>query len=236
MARVKKTEKKTWFPVIAPKIFHNQVVGEMLLSNPSAAVGRTVPVNLANLARDPRRQNITIKLEITNAAGEKLHTDIIGYEINPSFVKRMVRKGGDKLDHSFAAETADSKKLRLKIVFLTRRKINLSVATALRKKTEEMLRGDVKKTGFEEVMQSVVAHKMQGNMKKQLNKIYPLKIFEIRKVEIEKYEEPSKKAAAKKEGTKEKPARKAEEKKEAKPEPGKEETPKEETKTEEKKE
>jgi len=127
MARVKKTEKKAWFPIIAPKIFYNQVVGEMLLTSPSNAVGRTVPVNLANLAKDPRRQHITIKLAVTSTAGEKLHTDIIGYKMSPSFVKRMVRKGGDKIDYSFTTETADNKKLRLKTILFSRRKIKLSV-------------------------------------------------------------------------------------------------------------
>ncbi len=257
MARVKRTEKKTWYAIIAPKSFHNQVVGEILLSNPSSAVGRIVPVNLANLARDPRRQNITIKLAILTAAGEKLHTETIGYEMSPSFIKRMVRKGGTKIDYSFIVETVDNKKLRLKTVFVTRRKIKISIATSLRKKAEEIIKNDIKKIRFAELMQLIVIHKLQGSLKKQLSKIYPLKSFEVRQVKIEKdkkhhvseevkkeefkEETKPKKAEIKPEPKKEAPK---EEKKETKPETKeevkveekKEETPKEEPKTEEKKE
>jgi ribosomal protein S3AE len=186
MARVKKTEKKKWFLIVAPKLFHNQVVGEILLSNPSDAVGRIVPVNLANLARDPRRQHIIIKLKTNNVAGEKIHTEPIGYEISPSFIKRMVRKRGAKIDHTFSVRTADDQKLKLKIIILTRRNTNLSVKTALRKKTEEILGKEFKKINFIELMQLIVSHKIQGSMKKQLSKVTPLKSFEIRHLSIEK--------------------------------------------------
>jgi len=188
MARVKRIEKKKWFPIVAPNIFHSQVVGEILLSSPSDAVGRIVPVNLANLARDPRRQHITIKLKASSAAGEKIHTELIGYEINPSFVKKMVRKGGAKIEHTFFIETTDDKKLRLKIISLTRRNTKLSVKTALRKKIEEIIKKESKKTNFTELMQLIVSHKIQGSMKKILNKITPLKSFEIKHLSIEKVE------------------------------------------------
>ncbi|MBW2982043.1 hypothetical protein KY343_04135 [Candidatus Woesearchaeota archaeon] len=215
MARVKRTEKKTWYPIVAPKIFHNQVVGEILLTSPNNAVGRIIPVNLASLVKDPRRQHITIKLVINNAAGEKLHTEMIGYEINPSFVKRMVRKGGDKIDYSFTAETADDKKLKLKVVFLTRRKIKLSVATALRKNSEEILKKDIGKTRFVELMQTIVIHKIQGSLKKQLSKIYPLKTFEIRNIHIEKSKKHGEAIEVKKEAAKKAPKREEKQKEEA---------------------
>jgi ribosomal protein S3AE len=226
MARVKKIEKKKWFPIVAPKIFHNQVIGEILLSNPSDAVGRIIPVNLANLARDPRRQHITIKLKASNVAGEKIHTEPNGYEMSPSYVKRMVRKRGAKIDYTFFAETADNKKLRLKIISLTRRSTKLSVKTALRKKIEEILKRECKKTNFIELIQLIVSHRLQGSTKKQLNKITPLKSFEIRHLSIEKVKKYEAKPAAK-----EKPEVKEEvkEKKEVKEEePKKEEAPKEE--------
>jgi len=209
MARVKKAEKKTWLPIISPKLFHNQVLGEILLTSPSNAVGRIIPVNLANLSRDPRKQHITIKFVVSAAAGEKVHTEIIGYEINPSFVKRMIRKGGKKIDYSFAAETADSKKIILKTVMIARRKINLSVATALRKKVEETLKKEAKKTSFIELMQSIIVHSLQSNLKKQLSKIYPLKAFEIRNAKIEKSEKTAESRQAVKKEVKAEPEEEA---------------------------
>ena len=226
MARVKKTEKKKWFLIVAPKIFHNQVVGEILLSNPSDAIGRIVPVNLANLARDPRRQHITIKLKASSVSGEKIHTEPIGYEMSPSYVKRMVRKRGAKVDYVFPVETSDDKKLRLKIISLTRRNVKLSVKTALRKKIKDILSMECKKINFLEIMQLIVSHKIQGSMKKQLSKVTPLKSFEIRHLSIEKVK-----------GHEVKPAVKAVKKEVTEEEVKKEEAPKEEVKkVEEKKE
>ena len=228
MARVKKTEKKKWFLLVAPKIFHSQVVGEILLLNPSDAIGRVVPVNLANLAKDPRRQHITIKLKASNVAGEKIHTEPIGYQMSPSYIKKMVRKRGAKVDYSFTAEAADNQNLRLKVIILARRSTNLSVKTALRKKAEEILGKECKKRNFVELMQEIVAHKLQGDIKRMLNKITPLKSFEVRYLGIEKVKKYESKPAAK-----EKPSV---EKEEVKKEEAPEEKPKIETKEEVKKE
>ena len=219
MARVKRTEKKGWFQLVAPKIFHNQVVGEILLANPSDAVGRLVPVNLANLTRDPRRQNIKIKLKAINVSGEKIHTEPLGYEISSSFVRKMVRKGGTRIDYTFRASTSDDKNVRIKIILLTRRKINASVSAALKKKAEEILKKEMEKMNFSEMMQAIVAYKLQSGMKKQLAKVYPLKTFEIRHLSVEKGKkiEESLKPKKKAEEIKEKPSEKAEEKKQEEP-------------------
>ncbi|MBW2966446.1 hypothetical protein KY342_05065 [Candidatus Woesearchaeota archaeon] len=245
MARVKRTEKKIWFPIVAPKIFYNQVVGQILLTNPSDAIGRIVPVNLANLTRDPRRQNITIKLKASNVAGEKIHTELIGYKISPSFVKKLVRKGGTKIDYSFTAYTADNKNLRIKTTLLARKEIKTSVSTALKKTVEDILKKEIKKMSFVEIMQAIVTYKIQSGMKKQLAKVYPLKVFEIRHLGIEKIkkteeEKPlkveEKKAEEKpaKEEVKEKKTEEKTEKKEVKEIP--EKPSKETEKSEEKKE
>jgi len=228
MARAKRTEKKGWFQLVAPKIFHNQVVGEILLTNPSDAIGRIVPVNLSNLTKDPRRQNIKIKFKTSSVAGEKIHTEPVGYEISSSFIRKMVRKGGTKIDYSFNASSADNKNLRVKTILLSRREINASVATALKKKVEDILKKEMNKMSFAEIMQAIVAYKMQSGTKKQLAKVYPLKTFEIRYLGVEKgkkTEEEIIPEAAKKKAEEVKPEKEAKKKPEKPSKKAEEEKP-----------
>ena len=60
------------------------------------------------------------------------------------------------------------------------------MATALRKTAEDILKREIKKSSFAELMQEVVSHKLQSNLKRQLAKVYPLKVCEIRCLIIEK--------------------------------------------------
>ena len=238
MALAKKTKgrvKKRWFSIIAPRLFNNQVIGETFIVDPSVIVGRTVPVNLMNLTRNMKNQNINVKFEIKSITGEKALTEIVGYEMSPSSIKRMVRRGKDKLDQSFVVETAEGKKIRFKTLIIARGNTKQSVTSALVKNNEEILKRTAKKLNYENLVQELITHKLQSNIKRQLSKIYPLKTWEIRVMVIEKekrhFEEEKPGTQTKSDSSpEEKPKKKTEK-------PAKEEKPKEEKKpAEEKKE
>ncbi len=95
MAQAKKITKsskikKKWYSIIAPKLFREQKVGETLVGEPDKAIGKTVPVNLLDLTGDMRKQNIIVKLVVNSVSGDKAHTEVIGFQMMPSFIKRMI--------------------------------------------------------------------------------------------------------------------------------------------------
>ena len=179
-----KIKKKIWVPIVAPKMFDNQFIGETYVAEPETKVGMSISVSLSTLTGDMKRQSTHIIFKMNSYSGGKLNTEMIGYEISPSAVKRMVRRDKEKVDHSFVVETSEGKKIRLKWIMLTKEDTKSSILAALRKSCEDFLNKEVKKIRYEDLINDIINHKVQAITKKHLNKIYPLQICEIRAMVI----------------------------------------------------
>ena len=188
--QVVKLKKKQWYSILAPKQFDNIVIGETLVYEPSAMLGKTLSHSLMNLTNDTKRQNINIHFKVVEIHGDKAKTSIIGYEIIPSSVKRFVRRNSEKMDISFTCETADNVFLRVKPLVITRSDVKGSIATKLRKNVIAYFVKTIKKLTYDEVINELIIHKLQSVIKKDMDKIYPLKICEIRYFGIEAREKP----------------------------------------------
>lgn len=184
--------KKQWYEIIAPKMFGGQVIGETYLPSLKSAIGKPVLANLGTLTGDLKKQNYYIKFLITTVGDGKAYAEITGYLMTPSSVRRMVRRGSEKIDSSFKAATADGKLLQIKIVMLTKNAVKKSILALLQKKAQEMLTSAAKKTEYNAFMQEVVVHKLQTTIRNALSKIYPLRIFEIRHIEVVREEKKAK--------------------------------------------
>jgi len=104
---VGKIKKKTWFEIIAPKIFRNASLGETLVADKEQLIGKEITASLANITGDMKRQSTIIKFKITELKEDKAITDITGYSILLTHIKRMVRKGRERVDSSFVCTTKD---------------------------------------------------------------------------------------------------------------------------------
>ena len=143
--QVVKLKKKQWYSILAPKQFDNIVIGETLVYEPSAMLGKTLSHSLMNLTNDTKRQNINIHFKVVEIDNDKAKTSIIGYEIIPSSVKRFVRRNSEKMDMSFTCETADNIFLRVKPLVITRSDVKGSIATKLRKNVTSYFVKTIKK-------------------------------------------------------------------------------------------
>ncbi|MEE9525482.1 MAG: hypothetical protein V3V78_02640 [Candidatus Woesearchaeota archaeon] len=203
----KSAVKKTWIPIIAPALFNKQTLGETPVVESSKSIGKTVPVTLSNLTRDMRQQNISVIFEITNLSSNKFFSELIGFEMAAASVKRMVRRGKRKVDYSFEVKTADDYKLRLKVIMITIGLTNLSSLTRLKKACKEEIDKYFAKNSYDRFAAELVGHRVQGTMKKILNKTYPLRLFEVRYMKVLKKPSAEKKKVVKEEAKpEEKPA------------------------------
>jgi small subunit ribosomal protein S3Ae len=189
--------KKVWIPILAPALFNKQQIGETYVTEASKAVGKTVPVNLMNLTGDMRQQNINVVFEINSVSGSKLYSEMIGFKMLPSSLKRMVRRGKNKVDYSFKAKTADGYRLKVKVIMVTIGLTKLSATTRLRKTCKEEFKKYFENTKYEKFVDELVHHRVQGSMKKLLSKAYPLRMFEVRHMEVIKKGEAEKKKVSK---------------------------------------
>ena len=183
--QVAKLKKKQWFQIIAPKQFGEAVIGETLVYEPQALLGKELSHNLMNLTNDMKKQNINIRFKVVEIEGSNGKTSIIGYEIIPSSVKRFVRRNSEKMDLSFACETADNVWLRVKPLVITKADVKGSVAAKMRNMIVQFVIKTIKKMNYNDVINDLIAHKLQGSMRETFNKIYPLKVCEIRYLGIE---------------------------------------------------
>ena len=175
-------QKKIWFNIVTPKEMGNYTVGETPALEPQQLVGRNVRVNLMNILNDPKKQNIQITFNIKSVRDKNAITEITRYEVLPSFVKRMVRKGRNKVEDSFIAETKDRIKVRIKPIMITRTKTQRSTLTGLKNKAREFITEKLKTQNFADLINDVVSTKFQREMREKLAKIYPLALCEFKMI------------------------------------------------------
>jgi ribosomal protein S3AE len=179
-----KVVKKKWYNIVAPKVFNEAQVGEILLAEPEAAKGRGMRVSLMTILGDPSKQNQAVNLKLTTFSDNKYSTEITGYKLLPAAVKRMIRRNRDKVDDSFVLKTKDGKLARIKPVVVTRGKTTNSVLTAMRKYIRAYLAKYVANVTFDELIRDIIGKRMQIDLAKLLKKFHPIGIFDIRMINL----------------------------------------------------
>jgi ribosomal protein S3AE len=184
MAKIRKKVltkvKKKWFPVQAPDIFNNQVIGEIPTLEAKSIIGRKIKSNMMTLTRDPKKQGTAITFEVVKVNGDTGLSQVTGIQIMPSSIKRMVRRNRNRIDGSYKVKTKDDYLLTVKPIVLTRSKARGSTVKALRELMRNNLVIEVGKIGYDQFVKEVVSHKIQRVIYEKLSKMYPLVLAEIR--------------------------------------------------------
>ena len=178
-------KKKVWLPIIVPALFNNQPIGEMYIDEEAQPVGRRVTVSCMTLLGDPQRQNVHISFTISKVENKQLLTQMHGYSIAATAVRKMMRRARDRIDDSFACKTQDGIAVRVKPVLITRAHSKGSVLASIRKQLRLSVVRGIAKLTFLDFMRDLVAHKFQREMQDSLRKIYPLQVCELRDAHIE---------------------------------------------------
>lgn len=215
-----KVKKKKWFPVIAPKMFRENVIGEIHLYESEAMLNRGLTVNMMNLTGNPRNQQINVLLRISSVREGKGHTEILGYEMMPSGVKRIVRRGRTKVDDSVIIATSDKKKVKIKPLIITNTSANKSVANSIRIDVRNHLAHFVAKLTYDNLVEEIMSFKLQKYLGNAASKIAPIRSSEIRAFRLVEREgvrvlKPGEIKEVIKEPKKEKPAEEQKEEKKA---------------------
>ncbi len=179
-----KVRKKLWVQIVAPKMFNEQVLGELPLYEPSSAIGRHITINLMTLTGDMRKQSTNIEFLMNELKGSRIHTKAIGIQISPNTVKRFMRRSKSKLDDSFVVQSKDNVYVTLKPVFITASATHRSVLAALRAKARDIIALECKKRDYDKIFVDLMTSNLQKTVKDALRKIFPLKICEIRYMKI----------------------------------------------------
>ena len=187
-----KLRKKVWVQFVAPKLFNNVLLGESPVYEPQELVGRHIQANLMTLTNDVKKQSITLKFRATKVVDSKLATELVSFSLNPASIKRMIGRGISRIDESFIVKTSDGKLIRIKAVLVTYGKASSVVLKNLRRNFISHIIRDINKLGFEDFVSMAIGQKFQVELKKRLNKIFPIKSVEIKNFEVVNSGEPLK--------------------------------------------
>src|SRR3989344_2631054 len=113
-----KIKKKLWYKIVAPRLFGQKEIGETYLTSPDSALGRSMKINLRDLNGNVKDQNSYISFKVNKADGSLLRTSTTGYELTPTYVKKLVRKNTDRLDDAFTLKTKNKNDVVVKILMI----------------------------------------------------------------------------------------------------------------------
>ncbi len=192
MAKPKKTQKtvdtwkkKRWHKLVAPKLFNEQLLGETPAIEPNKLLGRTISLSLMNLTRDMKKQGIYITFEVDRVMGDTGFTHVKAFELTPSSIKRQVKRRKDRIDDSFVCKTADSLPVRMKPFLITMNSASNSIGTKLRRTMRDYMTQVIARLPYEVLVKDLVSKRFQVTMRRELQKVYPLKSCEIRVCKLE---------------------------------------------------
>lgn len=181
MAKTKEI-KKHWVSVLATKEFGSMEIGEIPYTDVKTLNGRVMRINLYVLTNDSRKQNAELSFKIIDSDGKVANTELIGYKILNAYIKRVIRKGKEKVDDSFVCESKDNIKIAVKPFFITKNKTNNSIVTKLRMSIRQMVSEYSKTIEFEKLVREATSNNLQKNLRQELKKIYPLNLLELREI------------------------------------------------------
>lgn len=185
MAEAKtKIKKKQWVQIIAPKLFDNALLGETHVNEKEQVLAKNISANLMTLTDDPRKQAYNVRFDIAELKDGKAHTQVVGIGMTPSAVRRLIRRGRDKIDDSFVMKIAGGRMVRIKPVLITGTKASKAAQTEMRLTTRKRMRDLYGKMRFDDLVKDVIESKTQRLIKDLCAKTHPLRSADIREAFI----------------------------------------------------
>ena len=175
----KKIRKRKWYEILS-KDFNNVLLGETITKDPNLIIKRILKVNLNTLNNDVKSQNIEILFRINEFKDDKFQTYIYGYNLNPSYIKRVIKTSKTKIDDSFICTSKDNIKLRIKPILITKNNTTNSIATLLLNKNRQLFTEFLSKKTYIEFFNDLITKKVTPEFKKNLHKVYPISFLEVR--------------------------------------------------------
>ncbi len=176
--------QKNWYEIQTPDIFTEDSVTETPAEKQSQVVGRTVKESLTELLEDSDKYYVDVEFKVTEVEGNKAFSEINGMECSSEFVSRMIRKRSDRMDMVEDFETADDRKVRIKLVGATVKKTSSQTLSDARNKIKEIIEDRASEQSYNELMENIFLDNLQDELREEINKVYPFRELEVRKTEL----------------------------------------------------
>lgn len=187
MVAVKKADKfkrKNWYSIVSPLLFNRREIGITPALEPKQLIGRTVKTNAFILLGNMKKQNISLKLQITDLKDSNAETIIKEYWIPYIHLSRVIRHGGNKLQVDETVMTKDKKKIAVTIMVLTKGHSTYMQNKEISKVVHDYIKNEIPKLNYDTLILNSLMSKVQTEIKIQAKKIFPLKFVEINRIRL----------------------------------------------------
>jgi len=179
-----KWKKKKWFTIFAPKLFDQKEIAETVAEKPETLKGRVINYNARELTGNPKKNHITLFFKVFDVQGLKVYTKLIGHEINPGFLKRLVRRRISKMETNQIVNLKGNQKARVKTVVVSGKKLTRIKETAVRKIMLEKIEYSAKKRDFDDFVNEMVFGNISIKIQNEAKKVGLIKRVEVVKTKL----------------------------------------------------
>ncbi|MGP6220625.1 30S ribosomal protein S3ae [Caldiplasma sukawensis] len=179
-----KWKEKKWYTILAPNQIGGKEIGTTIGANESEIIGRTIEVPISDLSGNFKRTNSKVVFKIVNVSGLKCSTMFIGHYVGDDYIRRLVRRGRERIDIIEKIKTVDNYVFSLKIVAITDGNITSSKRIEVRNKILESVYDKTKNMDMFEFIRYVISEESLNEIINNLKEVYPVKKIEFRKSEL----------------------------------------------------
>ncbi len=182
---VDKWKEKSWFEVMAPDYIVEKSLGETPASEPEKLYGRVIEMAKLGVADDLYYDiNLKIRFRITKIEGNICRTEFVGHEVAKEQIRSQIRRNRTKIEAIQNVTTKDKAKLRVSSIVVTPKRCGTSTQKIVRKVIFDIITKTSKNQNFVNFAQNIVNGSVSSEMKKAVNKIYPVVLVDIRKSKV----------------------------------------------------
>ncbi len=176
--------RKTWYTIIAPKIFDNIELGETPAIAAKDVIGRTLTLPLSSIIPDTRKFYMKVSFKIIDVKDTTAYTKFIGHEVVREYVTHIVRPHTTRVDNNIVVQTKDGVKIRVKGILIFAGRVKEAIKTKARKIMDEVTKRFASEKDFDDFVKAMLFDELTKVMKEKARKLYPVAKVEIRKSEV----------------------------------------------------
>lgn len=133
---------------------------------------------------DFTKMHVILRFRVNEVVGQDALTMFIGHAHQSDHTRRQIRRYRGKIDTVVDIITTDGYLLRIKTLMITERRIQTSVKSAIRIKTQELIIAFGAKNTYAKLQQAILDGSLEADLLKVIKPIYPMRTCVIRKSQL----------------------------------------------------
>ncbi len=179
---VDKWKTKKWFTILAPALFNNVSLAQTPAEDPENVMGRTMSVSARELTGNIKKSQLMLQFRVNNVQGLNAYTILTGISVQPSSVRRLVRRKTSKVESVDDVMCKDGVRARVKSVALAAHQISAPKRAAVRVMLREGIMALASQHDYEALLGQVVGGDPLMGIVEKARKLAPMKRMDVLKV------------------------------------------------------